>query len=71
LAEELKSSTNLRWIVTYDDCPEIRQLYEGWANIRQFSLRYAAAQRRQGKEILITPKDIALPNFQQSLCIQW
>lgn len=71
LAAELKSSTDSRWVVTYDDCPEIRQLYEGWANIREFSLRYAAAERRNGREILITPKDMALPDCQESLSIQW
>ncbi len=71
LAEELRSATNATWVVTYDDCPEIRRLYEGWANIREFSLRYVAAERRKGREILITPKEIALPSSQESLSIQW
>ncbi|OWT58384.1 DNA adenine methylase [Candidimonas nitroreducens] len=71
LAEELKASSDLKWVVTYDDCPEIRRLYEGWANVREFSLRYAAAERRRGKEILITPKGMILPDSQESLAIQW
>jgi DNA adenine methylase len=71
LAEELKASSDSKWVVTYDDCPEIRRLYEGWANVREFSLRYAAAERRRGKEILITPKDMNLPDSQESLAIQW
>lgn len=71
LASKLNGMTEAAWIVTYDDCPEIRELYQGWANIRPFSLRYAAAERRSGKEILITPKWMALPNDQDSLAISW
>lgn len=71
LANSLKSMTGAAWIVTYDDCPEIRQLYEGWATIRPFGLRYAAADRRSGKEILIVPKGIELPDFQNSNAISW
>ena len=71
LAQELRSSSDSKWVVTYDDCPEIRRLYDGWANIREFSLRYVAAERRKGKEILITPKNMRLPDSQESLAIQW
>lgn len=71
LAEELRLSSDSYWVVTYDDCPEIRRLYEGWADVRDFSLRYAAAERKAGREILITPKGMALPESQESLSIQW
>ncbi|MCX7176508.1 MAG: DNA adenine methylase [Proteobacteria bacterium] len=71
LASKLNGMTEAAWVVTYDDCPEIRDLYQGWANIRPFALRYAAAERRRGKEILITPKWMALPNDQDSLAISW
>lgn len=71
LASKLKGMTDAAWVVTYDDCPEIRDLYQGWANIRPFALRYAASERRSGKEILITPKWMALPNDQDSLAISW
>lgn len=71
LASKLKGMAEAAWIVTYDDCPEIRKLYQGWANIRPFALRYAAAERRKGKEILITPKWMGLPNNQDSAAIVW
>ncbi len=71
LASKLKDMTEAAWVVTYDDCPEIRRLYQGWTNIRPFALRYAAAERRNGKEILITPKWMALPDDQDSLAIAW
>lgn len=71
LADKLRSLSSATWVLTYDDCKEIRDLYSGWADIRPFSLRYAAAERRNGREILITPKGLDLPNSQQSMAIQW
>lgn len=71
LAARLKSMNDAAWVVTYDDCPEIRSLYEGWATIRPFGLRYAAADRRNGKEILIVPKGMRLPTSQSSNAISW
>jgi len=49
------------WVLTYDDCPEVRELYEEWANLQSFSLRYTASERRQGEEVLITPKALRTP----------
>ncbi len=71
LATTLRNSGSSAWVVTYDDCPEIRSLYDGWANVRSFSLRYAAAERRAGREVLITPKDLHLPSWQESEAIGW
>ena len=71
LSTHLKSIREAAWVLTYDDCPEIRRLYRGWANIRPFSLRYAAAERRSGKEVLITPKWMRLPHSQASAAVSW
>ena len=71
LAKKLKSMSKAAWVLTYDDCPEIRTLYGGWAAIHPFSLRYSAADRRQGKEVLITPKWLRLPAVQDSAAITW
>jgi DNA adenine methylase len=71
LAAQLKTMRNAAWVLTYDDCAEVRQMYRGWAALRPFSLRYAAAERRPGKEILITPKWIRLPNSQKSAALTW
>ncbi|MGI8982385.1 MAG: DNA adenine methylase [Pirellulaceae bacterium] len=61
LADHLKSLDSSHWVVTYDDCPEIRKLYRDWANIRRYSLRYTAAVRRRAGELLITPKGLIVP----------
>lgn len=71
LSKVLRTMKNAAWILTYDDCPEIRQLYDQWANVRSFSLRYTAAQKRRGQEILITPKWMVLPQVQASGSIIW
>ncbi len=71
LAERLRALNDQAWVLTYDDRPEIRRLYRGWANIRSFSFRYIAAERRHGKELLITPKSLRLPASQKSMSICW
>ena len=71
LAARLRSVRNAAWVLTYDDCPEIRRMYREWATIRPFSLRYAAAERRTGKEVLITPKWLRLPTSQVSAALTW
>jgi DNA adenine methylase len=71
LAATLKEREQEAWVLTYDDCPEIRRLYRGWATIRPFGLRYAASVRRSGREILIVPKRLKLPASQISDAITW
>lgn len=71
LADRLHAMPNGAWVLTYDDCPEIRSMYEGWAAIRQFGLRYAAAERRSGRELIITPRWMRLPATQNSNAITW
>lgn len=71
LSKELQQRQGDTWVLTYDDCPEIRSLYEGWATIRPFSLRYVASERRHGREILITPRSLRLPTDQRSGSIIW
>ncbi len=71
LAARLKTMSDAAWVLTYDDCPEVRRMYRGWAAIRPFSLRYAAAQRRTGRELLITPKWMRLPVRQRSAALTW
>lgn len=71
LAARLRSLNNTPWVLTYDDCPEIRSLYSEWATIRPFGLRYVAAERRTGKEILIAPRWVQLPTTQTSAAINW
>lgn len=70
LADRLRTA-EAPWILTYDDCPQVRKLYRGWTTIRPFSLQYAAAKRRSGKELLIAPRTMRLPKLQASDAIAW
>ena len=71
LAARVRAMRNAAWVLTYDDCPEVRRLYRGWAAIHPFSLRYTAARRRSGNEVLVTPKWMRLPKSQDSAAIHW
>ena len=71
LANRLKTMKDKAWVLTYDDCPEIRAMYEGWAYLRTYSLPYTAHKRRHGNEVLIVPKWMQLPNSQVSTILRW
>lgn len=71
LAERLRFLREDAWVLTYDDCPEIRRMYRSWATVRPFKLRYSAAERRTGGELLITPPWMRLPTWQESESITW
>ena len=71
LAARLRTMQDAAWVVTYDDCGEVRRMYRGWATIRPFSLRYSGAERRVGNELLIAPKWMRLPTRQRSAALTW
>lgn len=60
LARYVEDELTSPWVMTYDNVPEIRNLYK-FANIHPFSLRYSAFESREGKEILITPEGFKAP----------
>lgn len=71
LSDQLRAIQKATWVLTYDDCPAIRRMYRSWAHIRPFGLRYTAADRRNGRELMITPRWMQLPRYQPSESITW
>ncbi|MYK41438.1 MAG: DNA adenine methylase [Gemmatimonadetes bacterium] len=71
LANRLRSIADKAWVLTYDDCPQIRSMYSGWAHIRPYSLMYTANNRCIGNEVLVVPKWMKLPNSQGSSVVRW
>jgi len=71
LADKLRDNPQIPWVLTYDDCHEIRKLYRGWSKIKSFGLRYSAANKRVGREIMIVPEWMNLPKAQESDAISW
>ncbi|SDY54553.1 DNA adenine methylase [Citreimonas salinaria] len=55
-------SVNIPWITTYDNCPEIADLYK---QRRQFDLaiQYSVQSKRMGSELLIPSKGLRLPSW--------
>ncbi len=47
------------WILSYNDCPEIRELYEGF-EILTPQWKYGMSANKQSKELLILSKEFAL-----------
>lgn len=75
LANAIRTTVSMPWIVSYDNVPQIRQMYAGLTN-RTFSLSYSLANNGTGQEVMffrnasLCPKteellaaDIEIPNW--------
>lgn len=60
LAEYMKREHAFRWVMTYDNVSEIRDLYEECSSL-SFSLPYSAHGRKTGRELLIHCRSLVLP----------
>lgn len=57
---ELVSTINQKWIVSYDNVPEIQDLYSHYRSI-DYSIHYSAQDRYQGAEIMFFSPDLVVP----------
>ena len=57
---DLVSSINQRWVITYDNTPEIVQLYKGYRCIVYY-LNYSAAERYGGAEAMFFCDGLTIP----------
>jgi DNA adenine methylase len=65
LADSLRTTSHA-WVLSYDDCPKVRELYEDWANVEPLPVNYsitATKDKETGErlsrtkaEVLICPK---------------
>lgn len=60
LATFIRQQKDFRWLISYDDVPEIRLLYQGY-HVVPFRLDYSAYMRRKGREVLIHGSDLVTP----------
>ncbi|MCK4420312.1 DNA adenine methylase [candidate division WOR-3 bacterium] len=63
VSEEIKRMRNARWIVSYDNVPEIKNLYKGIKK-KEYSLLHTANEIRIGKEILFFSDNLLIPRVQ-------
>ncbi len=60
LSRFLKTIRSLKWILSYDNAPEIREHYK-WAPHKYFSLRYSAQHVRIASELMIYSSSLKRP----------
>lgn len=60
IAKMVQSELPYRWIVSYDNTPEISKLYTGRRQV-SYILHYSAQTRRQGGELMIFCDSLRLP----------
>jgi len=63
VSEKIKSIENIKWIVSYDNVPEIQKLYSDCQK-KEFSFKHTAYEIREGKEILFFSSNIQQPEIE-------
>lgn len=62
VSDKIKAIENIKWIVSYDNVPEIQELYSECTK-KEFSFKHTAYEIREGKEILFFSKNIEQPKI--------
>jgi DNA adenine methylase len=62
VSESIKKIKNIRWVVSYDNVPEIKSLYSECQK-KEFSFKHTAYKIRTGNEILFFSKSIQQPDI--------
>lgn len=63
VSDKIKSIQNIKWIVSYDNVPEIQTLYSDCFK-KEFSFKHTAYEIREGKEILFLSNNIKQPQIE-------
>jgi DNA adenine methylase len=69
LAKTLEALYDLPWVVSYDNVPPIFKFYEGCPHL-SYGIKYSAADRYEGKEIMFFGPMIKQPIFEDPLSIK-
>lgn len=63
VSERIKAINNIKWIVSYDNVPEINALYNNCAK-KEFSFKHTAYKSRVGKEVMFFSNELITPNWE-------
>ena len=63
VSEKIKNITNINWIVSYDNVPEIKELYFD-CNRKEYSFKHTAYNARLGQEILFFSPTLKQPDIE-------
>jgi DNA adenine methylase len=61
IARELKRKRRSKWVVSYDDVPEIRDAYKHFSPITYF-LNYSAGEKSVGREVIFVSDVLTVPD---------
>ncbi|MCT3661371.1 DNA adenine methylase [Elizabethkingia anophelis] len=62
VSDKIKAINNIRWIVSYDNVPEINELYNECSR-KEFSFKHTAYKSRIGKEVMFFSNTLITPNL--------
>jgi DNA adenine methylase len=62
VSEKIKSIQNIKWIVSYDNVPEIQNLYADCSK-KEYSFKHTAYNSRLGQEILFFSPTLTQPDI--------
>lgn len=62
LAKTLDKFSQSRWILSYDNVPQIRELYTKRKKQYEFSLHYQAHSSKEGSELIVFSDTLAFPD---------
>jgi len=68
VSDRIREMKNIRWIVSYDNTPEIKKLYPG-SKKKEYSFFHTAYEIREGKEILFFSKGLVVPRVDRPTVI--
>lgn len=64
ILETVKKLEKSNWLITYDNVDPIKNLYNHF-RIKEYSLYYSAANKREGKELMIFDEDLFIPEYEK------
>ncbi len=62
VSDEIKKITNAKWIVSYDNVPQIRKFYKD-IETKKYKLAHVAYEVRKGKELLFFSNNLLIPRL--------
>ena len=61
LASFLQNEAHFSWVLSYDDAPQIREMYAN-SDLYRFPLKYTVSKKQVGYELLTHSADLVFPN---------
>lgn len=64
VSEKIKAIRSIPWVVSYDNVPEIKELYRG-VPMKEYSFKHTAFESRDGQEILFFSDNLSQPEIEE------